>query len=87
MKLNLGCGTYRKEGFINIDIDKDCSPDLVLNLGRDTLPYPNDSVDHVISNHFLEHITRDESDHLMKELYRVCKSGAIIEFCCPQCCP
>jgi len=84
MKLNLGCAKNHLDGFINIDIDRDCLPDLVLDLGNEKLPFEDNSVDMVVSNHFLEHLSMDETVHLIKEIYRVCRVGATISFCCPH---
>lgn len=45
IKLNLGCGVNKKEGFINIDINPRLNPDMVLDLNSQPYPFKNDSVD------------------------------------------
>jgi predicted SAM-dependent methyltransferase len=52
-RLNLACGPNRKEGWINIDLTADV--DLQLDL-RERLPFPNDSVEVIYSEHFFEHL-------------------------------
>ena len=37
MKLNLGCGRKKLEGFVNIDISDYCEPDMVMDLSK--VPY------------------------------------------------
>lgn len=56
MKLNLGSGSKRINGYLNIDSDPKCNPDYVLNLEIDKLPFENNSVDDMILHHILEHL-------------------------------
>lgn len=84
MKLNLGCGPLKLPGYVNIDVDKKVNPDLVCDLGKEILPFKDNSVDYVYSNHFLEHLDRDETKKLLVELYRVCKGGSKIDFVVPH---
>ncbi|MBI1974865.1 MAG: class I SAM-dependent methyltransferase, partial [Parcubacteria group bacterium] len=53
-KLNLGSGAFRKDGYLNVDINPQCNPDIVHDL--DFLPYPfkDDAFDLVETNHCLE---------------------------------
>lgn len=71
IKLNLGASQTRIPGFVNIDIVG--KADISMDLGKDRLPFENDSVDVVFSHHTLEHI----SDYLfcVSEVYRVLKNG------------
>lgn len=70
--------------FINIDFDEKVNPDLNINLGNSILPYSDNSIDYIYSNHFFEHITIDETNFLLKELFRVLKDGSIINICVPH---
>ena len=80
IKLNLGCGNYHLDGYINIDKDPNVSPNEIIDLGYSILPYKNKTVDYVFSNH----ITKDETDFLLKELHRVLKDDSIIDICVPH---
>lgn len=82
MKINIGCGYKKIDDFITIDSDPSCNPDYLLNLETDKLPFEDSSVDKVIAHHILEHLG-DGYFHLIKELYRVCKHGAIIDIVVP----
>jgi len=84
MKLNLGCGTYKLDDYINIDIDKSVNPNIICNLGGDILPFKDNSVDYVYSKHFLEHLVQEETKHLLMELYRICKNKSLIDFIVPH---
>lgn len=83
IKINIGSGTSRFEGFINIDFDKSSNPDYILDLEKDYLPFDNNTVDEVIAHHILEHLGEGYF-HCIKELYRVCKNGAIINIEVPH---
>lgn len=85
MKLNLGCGTKKFDGYVNIDDDTTIDPDLLLNLDdvNIKLPFENDSVEEIIAHHVLEHIGQGFIP-LLKELYRVAKDGCIIDIIAPN---
>lgn len=55
-KLNLGCGSFKKENFVNVDSNPDVKPDVLHNL--DEFPYPFDSnrFEHIEADHVLEHL-------------------------------
>ena len=83
MKLNLGSGITKFDGFLNIDSDIRCNPDYVMMLGKDKFPFDDNTVDAVISYHVFEHIGDGFFDFL-KELYRVCDHEAIIDVRVPH---
>ena len=85
MKLNLGCGPrlFHLPGWVNIDKNPDCGPNLLMDLTKN-LPYENNSVDFIVTEHFLEHITRIQADFLMSECYRVLKVGGVIRINVPD---
>lgn len=76
VKLDIGCGKHKKDGFIGIDRIKFDGVDVVCRVGVDRLPYDDSSVDEVYMSHFIEHLTRQERCQLLNELYRVMKTGA-----------
>ena len=81
LKIDLGCGSAKREGFIGLDYVAAPGVDYVLNLTKDPLPFEDNTVDHVFSAHFLEHIV--EPNHIFQEISRVCRDGAKIEFWTP----
>lgn len=83
MKINIGGGHKRYEGFLNVDIDPNSNPDYIANLETDILPFADNSIDEVRAHHILEHLG-EGFFHLIKELYRVCKDGAIIDIVVPH---
>lgn len=86
MKLNIGCGVNKLNGFVNIDKYAVCEPDLLMD--AEVLPWPigDNEVDEVIFNHSLEHMGGDPNVFLgiIKDLYRVCKPNALIHINVPH---
>jgi hypothetical protein len=84
LRLNLGCGAKRLDGYINVD--KFGNPDLRFDL--ETFPYPwaNDSVAEIEMHHVLEHLGQQTEIYLkiIQELYRICRSGAKVHITVPH---
>lgn len=84
IKLDLGCGQNKKEGFEGVDILQfDGKVDHVLDL-RKSWPWKKDSVSEVHCSHFLEHLTGAERIGFFNELCRVMKPGATGLFIVPH---
>jgi hypothetical protein len=84
LKLHLGAGYKRIPGFVNVDFDPLCEPDMVLDIEKPSWPIEDDSVDQVVAHHLLEHLGDPGFFVFMKELYRVCSNGALIEVVVPH---
>ncbi|MBI3445334.1 MAG: hypothetical protein HY055_08210 [Magnetospirillum sp.] len=86
MKLNLGCGHSRMDGFVNVDKFPSPACDEIVDL--ESLPWPwlDSSVDEVVLCHVLEHLGADTPVYLgiIKELWRVCRDGALILISVPH---
>ena len=83
MKLNIGGGYKRYDGFLNVDDDPLTKPDFLMNLETDVFPIQDGVVTEIKAYHILEHIGSGFF-HLMKEMYRVCADGAIIDIQVPH---
>ncbi len=76
MKLNLGSGHNKFEGYVNIDILKSAKPDICMDMTREPLPFENESVDYIYSSHVFEHL--GDFEYTLKECYRVMKDKATL---------
>jgi SAM-dependent methyltransferase len=74
MKLNLGCGGNKLDGWENHDSDVDI---------RGTLPWGNNSVDFILLEHCLEHVSGPDGFCFMREAYRILKPGGVLRVCVP----
>jgi predicted SAM-dependent methyltransferase len=81
-KINLGCGPYKQEGFINLDINHLWEPDIVRDVTKG-LPFDSDSVQQVNAHHFLEHLTFEDLFFVLEECYRVLANGGVLDIVVP----
>lgn len=81
VRVDLGCGSAKREGFIGLDFVEGPQVDHVVDLTAERFPFEDATVDEVFSAHFLEHI--ESPNHVMSEIGRICKDGARIEFWTP----
>ena len=86
MKLNLGCGKSKLEGFIGVDVRQfdGGSVEVVCNLGKDRWPFDDDSCDEAVCSHMLEHLAGRERIHFFNELWRVLRKGAKCQIVTPH---
>lgn len=86
LKLNVGCGTDYKNGWINIDNNTDNNIDkLDINWDlRNPLPFEDNSVYFIFNEHFIEHLTVEEARKSLKDLKRVLKAGGVMRIAMPD---
>ena len=81
MKLDLGCGNKKKEGFVGIDIIPLPEVDTVIDLEKFPWPFESDSIDEVYCSHYIEHT--NDLVKFMDEVWRICRPGALCIFIAP----
>jgi len=77
IKIDIGCGKNKQNGFIGVDFDKETNPDIVASALD--LPFDDESVDEVFSAHLVEHFNPAEAQKFFNEIYRVLKIGCVAE--------
>ena len=83
MKLHLGCGTKKLDGWINIDSVAACGPDLVHDISQ-PLPYADLAVDEILAEDLLEHFDKYLRFVVFYEWARVLKVGGTITLQVPD---
>jgi predicted SAM-dependent methyltransferase len=83
VRLNLGCGYRKLDGYINIDNRKEIEPDACVDIICG-LPYSDSSIDEIIASDFLEHIPIGKVIFVMEEIWRVLKPNGIFESLTPS---
>ena len=69
---------------MNVDAAPEAKPDVVLDIGRETFPWDDNSVDGVIAAHIFEHLPPGPFFHCLKEIWRVCKPDALLGIIVPH---
>lgn len=86
LRLNLGCGGRKVDGYLNVDSSAACQPDLVLDLEQTPWPWPDDAAEEILLIHVLEHLGESTQGFLalMKEMWRVTRPGGKITIVVPH---
>lgn len=75
IRLDLGCGPHKREGFTGVDHTAFPGVDIVHDF-NDPWPWDDNSVSEAHCSHCIEHFDAMERVHFLNELYRVLKPGA-----------
>ena len=75
MKIDFGCGSKKREGFLGADSIRFDNVDFVFDIGTEKFPFKDESVEEAHASHFVEHLTAYQRAHFVNELYRVLIPG------------
>lgn len=78
LKINLCCGPVKLSDYINIDVQP--SADIVLNLDKSLLPFPENSAQVVVCISAINYFTRERSLAIIRDVHRVLRPGGIVRF-------
>ena len=81
MKINLGCGDKRVDGFLGVDRYRARAVELLCDIER-SLPLRDSTIDAIHLDNLIEHVL--DITGLMRELVRVARSGAQITIITPH---
>jgi len=81
-RLNIGCGNYPLNWFINLDADPNIPADI--HEVVPPIPFDDGSMEYVWACHFVEHLSRSEAAEFMRECYRVLQPGGKVGIVVPD---
>jgi hypothetical protein len=76
LKLNLGCGVHKIEGFIGVDMEPSDAVDVDKDLRQRPWPWKDNSVSEIIANYLLMYLVGIDRLRFMDEAFRILKVGA-----------
>lgn len=82
MKLDIGSGKNKRDGYVSCDTRDIAGIDYVCK--ADNLPFKNNSIDEIYSRHFIEHLTLKQFIKTLSEWNRVLKKDGVIYIICPN---
>ncbi len=90
VRLDLGCGqncTVGEDGvkYTGVDFVKCEGVDIVHDLTKFPYPFKENSVDEIVSSHFVEHLTGEDFMKHMDECWRILKPGGKMKIVHPYC--
>lgn len=83
MKLHVGCGNKRIEGFVNVDIRSLPEVDVVADI-TDLSEFEGRGVELIYCSHVLEHIKRHEYMEVLSNWHSVLNTGGILRLAVPD---
>ncbi len=81
LRLHVGCGKERLEGWVNLDLKQLPSVDLAVNV---TQGLPFSGAELVFAEHFLEHLTLSDAVSFLEESHRALAEGGWIRLSTPN---
>jgi hypothetical protein len=84
MKIDIGCGKNKREGFIGVDSIKFDTVDVHFDVTSGPWPWEDGSVEEIHCSHFLEHLTREQWVPFFNEAHRVLQEGGKLTVITPH---
>lgn len=78
MKLNLGCGTDIRDGYVNVDFRQTHSSVVQVDLSQFPWPFEDGSADEILMLDFLEHFPYSQTKLILLECYRILKTDGTV---------
>jgi len=82
LKLNIGCGNKKIEGFTGVDKFDCAAVDIICDVENEKLPIDDNIVTDIILDNVIEHF--NDIPKVINELIRVSKNGALIKIITPH---
>jgi predicted SAM-dependent methyltransferase len=74
MRINLGAGAAKLDGYLNCDVEHDIRK----------LDFPDNSADEIRASHVLEHVSHRETGIVLAEFLRILKPGGLLKIAVPD---
>lgn len=89
-RLNFGCGTDYREGWVNLDVARLPKVDVVHDINQFPYPFEDNEFDYILARHALEHVPHHIAGYgkdgfilVMEEFHRILKPGGTLEAVSP----
>lgn len=82
LKVELGAGATKRPGYLSVDWNPLTKPDISHNLNSLPWPFQENSIEHLIMQHVLEHLDRPFT--IMREAHRILAPGGLLSIRVPH---
>jgi predicted SAM-dependent methyltransferase len=83
LKINLGSGHWKFEGWVNVDLDHASEPDVVANLATG-LPFANGVARLMHTEDFIDQLELDQAADFLRECHRILSPGGVLRVLTPD---
>jgi predicted SAM-dependent methyltransferase len=83
VKINLGSGHWKLEGWVNVDLDRDSQPDVVADLSAG-LPFRDGVADYMHTEDFIDQLELEAACRFLRECHRILRPGGVIRILTPD---
>lgn len=83
VKINLGSGHWKLDGWVNVDIDLESQPDVGANLAGG-LPFANGVARLMHTEDFIDQLELDNAAEFLKECHRILAPGGVLRVLTPD---
>jgi len=84
VNIEFGCGDKPRQGFLGCDIRPLPGVTYVCNAWEIADHVNRNSVSHIYSRHFFEHLTFEQADNTLRACHEIMQPGAILEIIVPD---
>lgn len=84
LKINVGAGPNKIPGYLSVDNEEECKPDILHDIIDKPLPFKDETVDEIVFFHCIEHIPKRYHPRLLIDFARVLKRNASLYISYPN---
>lgn len=83
VKINLGSGHWKLDGWVNVDLDAGSEPDVLANLAR-PLPFRDQVAWLMHTEDFIDQLELEQALQFLRECHRVLRPGGVLRVLSPD---
>ncbi|OGT02759.1 MAG: hypothetical protein A2Z65_07765 [Gallionellales bacterium RIFCSPLOWO2_02_58_13] len=83
IRINLGSGHWKLDGWVNVDLDLASHPDVCANL-KGLLPFRDACADFMHTEDFIDQLDLENAERFLRECHRVLKPGGVLRVLTPD---
>ena len=83
IKINLGSGHWKFDGWVNVDFDLESLPEVCANLAQ-SLPFKSGTADLMHTEDFIDQLELDQARLFLQECHRILKPDGVIRILTPD---
>ncbi len=83
IRINLGSGHFKLAGWVNVDLDRGSSPEVIADLAG-ALPFLSGAANFMHTEDFIDQLTLSQAAAFLRECHRILKPGGVIRVLTPD---